>query len=289
MGGLHSCQGPFWCIMNHNPILIEPGELEPLLDDDKLLLVDLGKPESYAQIHLPGAMHLDYSLLLAGTKPAPGLLPPEERLAHLAGMLKLDSASRVVAYDDEGGGRAARLAWTLHYLGYPSVQVLNGGIRAWNNEGHPVSEDPVFLDNARTLPVASHDPTVLATRKYVLEHLDDDGVVLLDARTPEEYAGTKAYAARGGHIPGAKNINWQDTMDPDRNLRLKGASQLQDMLTLRGIDPRQEVITYCQTHHRSAHAWMMLKSLGFTRVRGYAGSWSEWGNDPALPIEQGGS
>ena len=206
MGGVQSCQAPFWCIMSHYPILIEPDELEPLLDDDKLLLVDLGKPESYSQIHVPGAMYLDYPLLLAGTKPASGLLPPEERLAHLAGMLKLDSASRVVAYDDEGGGRAARLAWTLHYLGYQSIQVLNGGIHAWNNEGHPVSEDPVFLDNRQTLPVASHDPTVLATRAYVLEHLDDDGVVLLDARTPEEYAGTKAYAARGGHIPGAKNI-----------------------------------------------------------------------------------
>lgn len=272
--------------MNHNPILIEPDDLEPLLDDDKLLLVDLGKPESYAQIHVPGAMHLDYRLLLAGTKPAPGLLPPEERLAYLAGMLKLDLASRVVAYDD-GGGRAARLAWTLHYLGYPSVQVLNGGIHAWNNEGHPVSKDPVFLDNTRALPVVSQDPTVLATCEYVLEHLNDDEVVLLDARTPEEYAGTKAYAARGGHIPSAKNINWQDTMDPDRNLRLKGASQLQDMLTLHQIDPQKEVITYCQTHHRSAHAWMMLKSLGFPRVRGYAGSWSEWGNDPDLPIQQG--
>ena len=289
IGGVQSCQTPFWCIMSHNPILIEPEELEPLLDDDKLLLVDLGKPESYSQIHVPGAIHLDYPLLLAGTKPAPGLLPPEERLTDLAGMLKLDPASRVVAYDDEGGGRAARLAWTLHYLGYQRVQVLNGGIHAWNNEGHPVSEDPVFPDDTRTLSVVSHDPTVLATRDYVLEHLNDDEVVLLDARTPEEYAGTKAYAARGGHIPGAKNINWQDTMDPDRNLRLKGASQLQDILTLRQIDPQQEVITYCQTHHRSAHAWMMLKSLGFTRVRGYAGSWSEWGNDPTLPVEQGGS
>ncbi len=273
--------------MSQHSILIEAHELEPLLDTPQVLVVDLGKPETYAELHIPGAMHLEYPVLIGGQKPAPGLLPPEERLAHLAGLLKLDRVSRVIAYDDEGSGRAARLAWTLYYLGYQSVQVLNGGIHAWNNEGHPVSTQPVFPGNARALPMASHDPTVLAERDYVLEHLDDDGVALLDARTAEEYTGSKVFATRGGHIPGAVNLNWQDTLDPERNLRLKETQLLMKALEERGIEPAQEVITYCQTHHRSSHAWMMLKALGYTRVRGYAGSWSEWGNDPNLPIQQG--
>jgi thiosulfate/3-mercaptopyruvate sulfurtransferase len=75
-------------------------------------------------------------------------------------------------------------------------------------------------------------------------------------------------------------------MDQARNLRLKPTALLEELLASRGINLEQEVIVYCQTHHRSAHTWMMLKSLGYGRVRGYAGSWSEWGNDPTTPVAQ---
>ncbi|MEE1558029.1 MAG: rhodanese-like domain-containing protein, partial [Arenicellales bacterium] len=186
----------------------------------------------------------------------------------------------------EGGGRAARLLWTLHYLGYFNAHVLNGGIHAWSNEGHPVTAEPVARPPARALPLDAIDDSVLATRDYVLTHLDDAGVALLDARTPEEYAGSKISAKRGGHIPGAINLNWHDSMDQARNLRLKPTALLEELLASRGINLEQEVIVYCQTHHRSAHTWMMLKSLGYGRVRGYAGSWSEWGNDPTTPVAQ---
>lgn len=275
--------------MVNTSILIEPEALQAMLADAQLLVVDLSKAATYAQLHIPGAMHMEYSILNSGTQPAPGLLPPEERLAQIAGLLKLDKMSRIVAYDDEGSGRAARLAWTLHYLGYESVQVLNGGLHAWNNEGHPVDNQPVLPDITATLPLAARNPSVLADDTYILEHLDDESVALLDARTPEEYAGTKVRAARGGHIPGAVNLNWLDTMDKNRNLRLKSPDILNDALRTLGIRIEQEVITYCQSHHRSAHAWLMLKSLGFPRVRGYAGSWSEWGNHPDTPVTTGTS
>ncbi len=275
--------------MVNTSILIEPEALQAMLADAQLLVVDLSKAATYAQLHIPGAMHMEYSILNGGTQPAPGLLPPEERLAKIAGMLQLDEMSRIVAYDDEGSGRAARLAWTLHYLGYESVQVLDGGLHAWNNEGHPVDNQPVLPDITATLPLAARNPSVLADDTYILEHLDDESVALLDARTPEEYAGTKVRAARGGHIPGAVNLNWLDTMDKNRNLRLKSPDILNDALSTLGIRPEQEVITYCQSHHRSAHAWLMLKSLGFPRVRGYAGSWSEWGNHPDTPVTTGTS
>jgi thiosulfate/3-mercaptopyruvate sulfurtransferase len=275
--------------MVNTSILIEPKALQEMLSDAQLLVVDLSKAATYAQLHIPGAMHMEYAILNGGTQPAPGLLPPEERLAQIAGMLKLNKMSRIVAYDDEGSGRAARLAWTLHYLGYESVQVLNGGLQAWNNEGHPVDNRPVLPDVTATLPLASRNPSVLADHTYILKHLDDASVALLDARTPEEYAGTKVRAARGGHIPGAVNLNWLDTMDKNRNLRLKSPEILNNALSTLGVRTEQEVITYCQSHHRSAHAWLMLKSLGFARVRGYAGSWSEWGNHPDTPVTTGTS
>ena len=275
--------------MMNTPILIEPKALQATLSDSQLLVVDLSKAATYAQRHIPGAIHLEYSVLTSGTQPAPGLLPPEERLAQIASMLKLETMSRVVAYDDEGSGSAARLAWTLHYLGYESVQVLNGGLQAWTDEGHPVDDRSVLPDVTATLAPASRNPSVLADRTYVRQRLDDESVLLLDARTPEEYAGTKVRSARGGHIPGAVNLNWLDTIDKNRSLRLKSPEILSDALKALGVRLEQEVITYCHSHHRSAHAWLMLKSLGFPRVRGYAGSWSEWGNHPHTPVTTGTS
>ena len=273
--------------MVNTSILIEPKALQEMLSDAQLLVVDLSKAATYAQLHIPGAMHMEYSILNSGAQPAPGLLPSEERLAQIAGILKLDKMSRIVAYDDEGSGCAARLAWTLHYLGYEAVQVLNGGLHAWSNEGHPLDNQSVLPDISATLPLASRNPSVLADHTYIVRHLDDESVALLDARTPEEYAGTKVRAARGGHIPGAVNLNWLDTMDKNHNLRLKSPDILNDTLNTLGIRPEQEVLTYCQSHHRSAPAWLMLKSLGFPRVRGYAGSWSEWGNHPDTPVTTG--
>ena len=126
---------------------------------------------------------------------------------------------------------------------------------------------------------------MLATRDYLLSRLHATDLRLLDARTREEYDGVRTLAGRGGHIPGAIHFNWLDAIDSKRNLRLKPDHELIAMLSQRDIAPEHEIVVYCQTHHRSAHSWMMLRHLGYPKVRGYAGSWSEWGNDPATPIE----
>jgi len=265
-------------------ILIEPKALHSRLLDTDLRIVELCESSDSQDQRIPGSMHVDYSEIVDGTKPATGQVPPNEQLQRLARRLGLYDRLHVVAYDDEGGGRASRLAWTLYLLGHRCTSVLNGGIHAWIHKGYPVTRNGTAVATAEPVHFI-FDDRVLATREYILSRLDAPDLVLLDARTREEYQGSRILARRGGHIPSAVHLNWLDTIDGARQLRLKADHELTAMLLQRGIAPDREIVVYCQTHHRSAHSWMMLRHLGYSRVRGYAGSWSEWGNDPRTPIE----
>ncbi len=267
------------------PLLIEPEQLQSCLADPRVLIVDLSNPARYAAGHIPGAVHLDYADLVRVEPPAMGLLPDEARLGEVCSRLGLTPERHVVAYDEEGNGRAGRLLWTLAVLGHEPVSLLNGGTHAWDAAGGPL-EAQLRHPSRSVYPARFANPAAVADKAYILEQLGCADVVLLDTRTPAEFAGLDQRAARAGHIPGAVNLNWTDAMDPQRQLRLQPDPVLRELLATRGVTPDKEVIVYCQTHHRSAHTYWVLRYLGYPRVRGYPGAWSEWGNDPGLPVER---
>lgn len=267
------------------PLLLEPAELQDRLGAPSLLIVDLSNPSVHAAGHIAGAVHLDYTVLVSTRWPVGGLLPDEQQLSRVFSSIGLTPETHVVAYDDEGGGKAGRLLWTLDVVGHGRFSLLNGGLHAWANEGHP-------LETGRVYPAPSNYVATVGTkgyadRAYILSRIGDSDAVLLDTRTREEFLGTRRFAAQGGHIPGAINMDWILAMDGKRNLRIKAPSVLRAQLQQLGVTPDREIIVYCQTHHRSSHTYVALKTLGYPRVRGYPGAWSEWGNLPDMPVELG--
>ena len=112
--------------------------------------------------------------------------------------------------------------------------------------------------------------------------LSDPTVALLDSRSADEYTGKDVRARRGGHIPGAVNVEWKQNLRPDGTF--KPVDELRAMYAAQAITPDKTVVTYCQTHHRAAQSYFVLRLLGYPRLVGYDRSWSEWGNRDDLPL-----
>ncbi len=266
------------------PLLLEPDQLAKLLSsgDHKLLILDTSSAENHARHHIPGAIHIEPKALQCGTPPTPGKLPSVEQLKALFSRVGLSADQHVIAYDDEGGGWAGRLIWTLDVLGHSNYSYLNGGLPAWVNEDHPIQTS--INTPAPTDYQVSIDQGPIAEVDDIIPKLGADKFGVWDARSAGEHDGSKVLAKRGGHIPGAVNIDWLELMDRDRNMRLVNLEQLQQRLNDLGLSQDKEIITHCQTHHRSGLSYLAMKILGYPNIKGYHGSWSEWGNREDTPI-----
>lgn len=261
------------------PMLIEPEQLANYADENARI-VDLCSEQSYMNGHIPGAVHLPPQTLTLSRPPVPGLLPSVAHLERIFGYLGIKDDTHFFVYDDEGGGWAGRFIWTLDVIGHPHYSYINGGIFAWRAAGMELETEENSVEPTQPKLTIHKEPQVDV--QDILDVLGQDNLTIWDARSPEEYRGDKVLAARGGHIPGAINCEWTSLMDPDKHYRIR--EDAEERLGMLGIRRGQDIITHCQTHHRSAFTYMVGKILGFD-IRAYPGSWSEWGNLPGTPVE----
>ncbi len=267
------------------PLLLEPEQLADMFPLNKVLIIDQSKLENFVQGHIPGAVHLDFKRLQRPGTPVPGLLPDVQELEAVFSELGLTPDTHVICSDDEGGGWAGRLIWVLDSIGHTQYSYLNGGIVAWREAGLP-QETGEHATVPSSYRISAINTDFSMTKDEVLARIGDDDFAIWDARSEAEYTGEKAISKRGGHIPGAVNYEWTRGMDKARGLRIQDLNEFRQLLADMGIDDSKQIATHCQTHHRSGFTYLVAKILGYD-VRGYAGSWSEWGNDENTPIVTG--
>ena len=269
-------------MMDRDSILIEPQQLAACSADGSNLVVAVCMQKDFNDGHIPGAILIEPSNLISGESPAVGKLPDVRKLEKLFSSIGLREDLRIIAYDDEGGGWAGRLIWTLDVLGHSNYALLNGGIIAWRNEGLPISVQSV--SPLITEFKATFNRDVIADMNDVLNSINDPNTVVWDARAPEEYNGRKVTASKNGHVPQAVSLDWMHMKDSNNNSKLRDLNEIRSKLAGLGITNKVKVITHCQTHHRSGLTYFVGKLLGLN-ISAYDGSWSEWGNHPETPVE----
>ncbi|MBF0182991.1 MAG: sulfurtransferase [Magnetococcales bacterium] len=245
------------------------------LQEVGLRILQIGGEKYFPQFHIPGAILLSYSDLVVQRDGVAGMRPDTATLTERFAQRGIGRENPVLVYDTGGGADAARALWTLATLGHTSCAILDGGLGLWYRENRPMHSQPTPLQS--TLYFAAPDNTWLAEETEVLAaSAPDSTVLLLDTRSPQEYQG-QTTRAPFGHIAGARLFNWMDALQSQYDPRLKTEDNLRLLLAQAGVsDPEQEIITYCETGHRAAHTWLLLRALGFSRVRLYDGSIAEW-------------
>jgi thiosulfate/3-mercaptopyruvate sulfurtransferase len=182
--------------------------------------------------------------------------------------LGLNGTEQLVIYDAGRDTRAARAAWALEYAGF-NVQVLRQGVQGVLETSIPEVQSSAFI--------LEPNKALLATAEDVLK----GNALVIDARDDLEFSGQKipVGATRGGHIPNAIHLDWQQLAD-DNGIQ----SQTQIDAVLEDIPKNREIIVHCQSGARSSVLFLALQERGYT-VANYLGSMNEWLNDPSLPVE----
>jgi thiosulfate/3-mercaptopyruvate sulfurtransferase len=271
-----------------HPRLIETRELLNLTSHPSIRIIDLRSSlVDYLKGHIPNAVYLHFENLQIPDKGVPDQSPDRDCLERLLrDNLSVSNSMWLILYSEKSNPNATLLAWALDYLGHKKVGVLNGGWEKWISEKLPATQDYPSLSSNKFFGKVIRD--TLAEKRWVRDRIAVKDVVILDARSPKQYSGEEGEEIRRGHIPGARNVFWETTLEGEEVKVWKKKEDLEKLFAESGITKDKEVIVYCLTAREASHLYFTLKYvLGFPHVRLYRGSWVEWSADKNMPVKIG--
>lgn len=231
---------------------------------ERVTVVHVGTPQSFAEAHIRGAHFLDVAKLAV---PRVGLRDELPQIDHLQATIEelgVGARGRVVIYGDEPQF-ASRLFWTLDYVGQGRrIALLDGGLAKWRRERRAVASG---APDHEARPFTAR--ITLETLTLLTQLRKSKNVPTVDARGSVEFAAA--------HIDGAVSIPWQSTLNADGTLR--APDELRKLLP---AAPPARVIAYCDTGLFASWTYFVLRYLGYDATL-YDGGFEEWVDVPPLP------
>jgi thiosulfate/3-mercaptopyruvate sulfurtransferase len=277
-----------------NPeVLVDTQWAEDHLKDPNVRIaeVDYDSNANYELGHIPGAVLFDWKKDI--NDPLTRNVLAKEACQDLLQNAGVNNDTILLLYGDFNNWFAAFAFWVLKYYGYKDIRLINGGRKKWLQEDRALTKDvPSYSKGNFTATEA--DSKIRVFLDEVKRAVGMPGLKMVDVRSPKEFSGDilappeypTEHAQRGGHIPGAVNIPWAQAVN-DADGTFKNPEELKKLYESKGITPDKEIIAYCRIGERSSHTWFVLKYLlGYPNVKNYDGSWTEWGNMIANPIEK---
>jgi thiosulfate/3-mercaptopyruvate sulfurtransferase len=287
------CGGEFMIQELENKKLASTSWLEENLGKPSIRIVEIAammKPDAYFEGHIPGAVHWPWKETLWHATSREFLSP--YAFSQLMEKSGIGHNTTIVLYSNES--QFANYAfWVCTMRGHSKLKLLYGKKGVWINEKRPITQESPQIEPTK-YPIRATDESCRIGREGILAGLNNPDRVLLDLRSPQEYKGEMVSppkyfpcdhgAERKGHIPGARHLFYGDFLYEDE--RYKPVSEIRDAYYKLGATPDKEIVCYCRLSHRGSMGWFVARYLlGFSRVRVYDGSWTEWGSIVGMPIE----
>jgi thiosulfate/3-mercaptopyruvate sulfurtransferase len=263
-------------------MLVSTDWLAGHLKDRSMVLLHVARDRAhYDAGHIPGAVFVPWSELVTIREGVANELPPVVDLKRLFERCGVSDDSRVVLYGDTLLLSATRAWFTLDYLGHGGhAALLDGGLEKWRAENRSLSTEEPAARQGRLTPRIRPDAVVgldqMRDLSWVAANVPSSDVVILDSRSPEDF--------RKGHIPGAVNVFWPDTIVSREMPTLRPLAEVERIYQAVGVAHGRTIVTYCNTGVQATHAYVTLKHLGYD-VRLYDGSFSEWNRAKDAPIQ----
>jgi thiosulfate/3-mercaptopyruvate sulfurtransferase len=254
--------------------IVTAKELKTLAKSGDVIIVSARNASDYSAKHINGAINIDHKSLYK-TDGVPSMLKGADEIAKIFGEKGISADSKIVIYDTGSNKVAGRLYWIFKYMGASDVNILDGHLKGWGKVRGKVTKNATKIT-----PVtfsAAPKVTLFADMNYVKAHKDDAGVVLLDVRSADEFAGkdTDKNIARYGHIPNAVNLEFKAVINDDGTIKSK--DEIVAAMNAAGVTADKEIILYCASSVRAGIVFMTLTDvLGYTNVKVYDGAYYEW-------------